>query len=504
MIRKVFFLFAILLTHLSSAQTSEQKTAHYLDSIRNQPSLLLAFLHEVPKGGDLHNHLSGSTYAEDMIDWAASDGFCVDRTTSRLLSPPCDDCAHYTPKPSIRCAYDDHILYNQIIDAWSMRNWRAGDESGHDHFFATFDKFEAVSDAHTAESVATVTNRAAKEHVQYIEFMHTADGSAAIELGMKLGWEPDLSKAREKLLAGGLKDIIAATSKTLADDDARARMLMKCGTPSAAPGCATTVRYLYQALRGFPPEAVFAELVLGFELASSDRHFVGVNLVMPEDWYVPTRDFNEHMAMFDYLHGVYPKVHIALHAGELAMGLVKPEDLSFHIRASVERGHAERIGHGVSAMMEKDPIGLMKEMAARNVMVEINLTSNDVILGVSGDDHPLPVYLKYGVPVALSTDDEGVSRSDMTHEYLRAVQGYHLSYAELKRMTRTSIEHSFLPGQGLWIETRSGLRVVPPCAGDSPGSDKPSPLCAIFLSKSERAREQWKLEAEYVKFEMRF
>ena len=99
----------------------------------------------MPKGGDLHNHLDGAIYAEDLIDCAASDNFCIDRTTSQLLAPPCDSCEHYTPKPGIRCAYDDHILYNQIIDAWSMRNWRPGDESGHDHFFATFDKFEMAA-----------------------------------------------------------------------------------------------------------------------------------------------------------------------------------------------------------------------------------------------------------------------------------------------------------------------------------------------------------------------
>jgi adenosine deaminase len=80
------------------------------------------------------------------------------------------------------------------------------------------------------------------------------------------------------------------------------------------------------------------------------------------------------MAMLDYLHGIYPKVHISLHAGELAMGLVPPEDLTFHIRASVEQGHAERIGHGVDVMNEKDPIRLLKEMADRNVLVEICLT----------------------------------------------------------------------------------------------------------------------------------
>jgi adenosine deaminase len=496
--------FVIFLSGLATAQTAEQKTASYLDSVRNQPSLLLAFLHDMPKGGDLHNHLSGSTYAEDMIDWAASDNYCIDRTTSRLLSPPCDNCAKYTPKPAIRCAYDDHILYNQIIDAWSMRNWRAGDESGHDHFFAAFDKFEAVTDAHTAESVATVTNREGKEHVQYIEFMHTADGNAAIELGMKLGWEPDFAKAREKLLAGGLKEIIDATSKTLAEDDARARSQLKCGTPEAEPGCNVTVRYLYQVLRGFPREAVFAEMVLGFELASSDPRFVGINLVMPEDWYIPTHDFNLHMAMIDYLHGVYPKAHISLHADELAFGLVKPEDLSFHIRASVERGHAERIGHGVSVMQETDPIGLMKEMVTRNVMVEINLTSNDLILGVSGDEHPLPVYIKYGVPVALSTDDEGVSRSDMTHEYLRAVETYHFSYAQMKRMTRTSEEHSFLPGQSLWSETKGTFRPVTACGSDTLGSEKPSAACEKFVTANEHAREQWKLEAEFSKFEKRF
>ena len=149
------YLIIILLSTLATAQTAEQKTARYLDSIRKQPPLLLAFLHDIPKGGDLHNHLSGAIYAEDLIDFAASDNFCVDRTTSQLIAPPCDSCEKYTAKPGIRCAYGDHILYNQIIDAWSMRNWRPGDESGHDHFFATFDKFGLASHNHVAESVAT-------------------------------------------------------------------------------------------------------------------------------------------------------------------------------------------------------------------------------------------------------------------------------------------------------------------------------------------------------------
>src|SRR5580692_4414781 len=157
-------LFPVLaLSLLVRAQAPEQKTARYLDSIRNQPSLLLAFVHDMPKGGDLHNHLDGALYAEDLIDFAASDNYCIDRTTSRLLAPPCDDCEHYTPKPAIRCAYDDHILYNQIIDAWSMRNWRAGEESGHDHFFATFDKFSLATRNRTGDALAEAASRAAED-----------------------------------------------------------------------------------------------------------------------------------------------------------------------------------------------------------------------------------------------------------------------------------------------------------------------------------------------------
>ena len=67
---------------------------------------------------------------------------------------------------------------------------------------------------------------------------------------------------------------------------------------------------------------------------------------MPEDWYVPLHDFKEHMAMIDYLHSVYPKVHIALHAGELAMGLVPPEDSrsTFARRSSVGMPSASATG----------------------------------------------------------------------------------------------------------------------------------------------------------------
>jgi adenosine deaminase len=490
------------------SSTAQERTAQHFDSIHHQPGLLLAFLREMPKGGDLHIHLAGAIYAESLIDFAAQDGFCIDRTTSVLIAPPCDDaCDRFASKPAIRCAYQDHVLYNSIVDAWSMRNW-AGEEPGHDHFFASFNKFLPAMTNHLGDSIAETAERAASDHLQYLELMHTADGNLAPELGAKVGWDDDFAKLREKLLASGLKDVVAATRQQLDHDEAKMRQILRCGSPHASAGCGVTIRYLYQVLRGLPKEQVYAQILLGFELAQADPRFVGLNLVMPEDWYVPMHDFDLHMKMLDYLHGIYPRVHISLHADELAMGLVPPEGLSFHIRESIEKGHAERIGHGVSVMNERDATGLLEEMARRKVMVEICLTSNDLILGVRGEQHPLPVYLRYGIPVALATDDQGVSRSDMTHEYVRAAESYHLSYLDLKRMARQSLEHSFLAGAGLWSDAQGSdaqaFHPLTACAGDRPEVARVSAGCQRFLDANDRARVQWELEREFAKFETKF
>ena len=195
-------------------------------------------------------------------------------------------------------------------------------------------------------------------------------------------------------------------------------------------------------------------------------------------------------------------MHINLHAGELAPGLVPPEGLCCHIRLAVELGHAERIGHGVDVMYEDRPYDLLKEMAAKHVMVEINLTSNDVILGVSGKDHPLPIYRKYHVPVSLSTDDEGVSRIDMTHEYVRAAETYGL---ELR-----GPEADGAHGPRAYFSSRrepvaragcicSRRRVpAPPKRWAAKNHRR---RCAAFLKSSEKAQQQWELERRFREFE---
>jgi adenosine deaminase len=222
---------------------------------------------------------------------------------------------------------------------------------------------------------------------------------------------------------------------------------------------------------------------------------------MPEDGFISMRDYTLHMKMLDYLHSVYPRVHISLHAGELAPGLVPEEGLHFHIRQAVELGHAERIGHGVDVMYEDDAPGLLKELAQNHVMIEVNLSSNEGILGVEGDEHPFPNYRMAHVPVALSTDDEGVSRIDITHEYVRAAIDYHLTYADMKTLARTGLEHNFLSGASLWGQPDVFTTAVSACKGDEPGAQNPSPACKSFLDNNEKAAAQWEQERRFRAFE---
>ncbi len=514
---------------------AERRTsAAFLEAKHLGEPALDDFLRRMPKGADLHMHLAGAVYAETYLKDAAEDLLCVDPVALRFVKhvgttrsvPPQAVCAEgmvaaaslFAPSPAAQ------PLYDALIDSFSMRTFvPASGMSGHDHFFSTFDRFHGLGKRHTGEWLDELAVRAASQNEQYLEVMETPSFAHAAEIAKEIGWpaatpphttaetssldavagssNAELAALRDKLLAGSLRDEVAIDRGELADALASRKRLEHCGQPDAVPACAVEIRFLYQVLRAFPPQQVFAQTLLAFEVASQDANVVGINFVQPEDTYLAMSEYHRQMAMLDYLHTVYPKVHISLHAGELAPGLVPPAGLRFHIREAVELGHAERIGHGVDVMYEDDAHALLAELAAKHVMVEINLTSNDVILGVSANHHSLPAYRAAHVPLALSTDDEGVSRIDLTHEYLRAVNDFGLSYFDLKTMARTSLEHAFLPGASLWQRPDDFTAFVSACHDSSPGTGKLKPACAQYLHGSQRATQQWELERRYISFE---
>jgi adenosine deaminase len=512
---------------VESGTAGEQKASRAFEAARKNPLALHAFIEKMPKGADLHMHLSGAIYAETFLKDAAADLLCVntaklkfERSTGTSKTVPVQAVCSEGAVPAAT-AFKDQRLYDDLVDAFSMRSFvPTSGRSGHDQFFDTFAHFGGIDKDHVGEWLDEVATRAAKQNEQYLEIMQTPKFSAAAKLGFQIGWPAtpssarvsaadditgttpaELAKLRDQLLAAGLRDEIAADRREIADALADRNQIEHCGQPDAAIGCSVEIRFLFQVLRAFPPQQVFAQTLLGFEVASVDPNVVGINFVQPEDAYLAMSEYHRQMLMLDYLHSVYPKVHISLHAGEVAPGLVPPEGLRFHIRQAVDLGHAERIGHGVDVMYEDDPGALLKELADRHVMVEINLTSNDVILGVKAPLHPLPSYRAAHVPVALSTDDEGVSRIDLTNEYTRAALEFGLTYPELKEMARTGIEHSFLAGDSLWQQRDSFKAIAAACAGQTPGVDDPKPKCAEFLKSSDKAAEEWQLEHRFRVFE---
>ncbi|MEU0965845.1 adenosine deaminase [Streptomyces sp. NPDC005917] len=482
----------------------EARVAEYLGAIRGDQRLLRRFFLRLPKGGDLHNHLFGAVRTEYLIALAAEDALCVGTATLTAVVPPCG--------PGTRPAADartDRGFRDAIIRAWSMQDFPP-DQLGHDHFFATFDKFGAVASRHPGKLLAEVADTAAAQRQFYLETMVNPASDGAGRLADEVGWDPDLAALHTRLVAGGgLDGLVADAREETDDEDAEFHATARCGTDRPRPGCRLAVRRIYQAFRGESPERVFTELALGMRLAERDPRFVAVNLVQPEDWDSSLRNYSLQMRMVNYLRSVYPRAHVTLHAGELWTGLGKPEDLRFHIRAAVRVAGVDRIGHGVDLAHEDDWQRTARTMAERQTAVEVPFTSNAQILGVHGAGHPFGTYRDHGVPVVLATDDPGVSRVDISHEYQYAAETYGLTYPELKDLARASLQYAFLPGRSLWQgnPTRDGYRPVADCAGQLPGGERihgggrpPGPECRRLVGASPKAAVQWRQEAAFAAF----
>ena len=460
-------------------------------ALRKSPLELYAFLLAMPKGADLHNHVVGAVYAENLIGAAAQQHLCIDLGTLSFqkLSGPEGTC-----KVDAALAEANNDLFNSLVNSLSMRAFVAGSESGHDHFFAAFNKFNADKAPEPASFVVEVVRRAAEQNESYLELM-ALNGNLASVLGDKVGFNGDFADTVSKLREAGIAETVTdQKAKVDAIEQSRLKLLNCSQNPQSEP-CKVTVRYVYQVLREFPNASVFAQTLCGFMLAAEDPRVVAINFVQPEDGINSMKNYHLDMQMIDYIHQLYPKVHITLHAGELALGLVPPEGLRFHIREAVEIGHAERIGHGVDVMYETNAAGLLATMRKRNVDVEVNLSSNDQILGVKGENHPFPVYRKFGIPVTLSTDDEGVGRTHLTEEFQRAVLTYGLSYADVKQIVRNSLQYSFVSGEGYWTDS-SYRHPAKACVAGMAGES-----CKAFLAANEKARLQADLEERFRVFE---
>lgn len=448
--------FACAGAHAASPKANETATMkHYAALIAGdapQAAELTLFFSQMPKGGDLHHHYSGAIYAEQWVDFLDQQGLCVNKTTYRIETDKALVDAERAKPPKERAClasadvYNDDQTYRELLQRWSSKDFKnhgANQPPPDRQFFQTFGYFGPVSNANFHEGLVTLKNRAILENVSYIETMFKMapfvtnpqfDADAWRNGGNDAAFDTQMRTWMTTLNAD------AAFNASIADFVAKVN-----DASNGIDDANFTMRYQTYVLRLLAPSQVFSSMLAAFKADTMSERLVGVNIVGQESNRVSMRDYDLHMKMFRFLKTLYPDVKVALHAGELALGDVPPEGLQFHIDEAVNLAHADRIGHGIDLAHESNVAGILQTMRAKDIAVEINLTSNAFINGVQGADHPITLYRKYGVPYVISTDDAGVTRHNLSGEYALFASRYKPSYAEVKKASYNSIRYAFLP-----------------------------------------------------------
>lgn len=440
---------------ISYAQTATEQTGKYLESIRNNDAELIAFFSQMPKGGDLHHHFTGSVYAETYIDYVVSNDYYINTNTLQVLPVPktTGDWHKFSELAGLGTLAD---YKQQLIEKWSVKDYNGISKPSDLQFFETFGAFSVASSKCTDVGLLELKKRAKLENLNYIETMFktipcyvdmadvkpyndslisaqkTKDGARTVQLLERLDTVITAKNTADCIDKFNNKTITATHQRLKMDDDD------------------ITFRYQNYVVRVVDPVTIFKDLLVAFESADKSPLVVGVNIVAPENNETSMRDYWLHMMMFRYCHEKFPNVKYAMHAGELTLGLVKPEELTWHITDAVQLAGARRIGHGVDIAYEQNAYDLLAEMNRRDVAIEINLYSNEFILKVKDTEHPINLYRDYNVPIVICTDDAGVLRSNLTHQYVLLTKRYNaITYAEMKRYVYNSIKYSFIEEQSV-------------------------------------------------------
>jgi adenosine deaminase CECR1 len=389
------------------------------------PEQLYRFLHAMPKGGDLHNHLSGSNFSEWWYELATDQqkngGYQYYTKTSIKQCLGFDNNEFgFTPQLLLfrtiqQSSYDKlsacqkseykqiEQLTNQEKNAWMDSIRLDKKHEGRQEFFATH--WQRLNELPQnpfimAEMLINNMKAFAAEGLVYLETQETnhrkikTDGSF---------YSP--------------QEAVEIFKKRLAQKDAK--------------DTGVTVRLQTTILRFLPSAEQDLEALYQFVDANRDL-YVSVNMVGRED------DDKGHPLRFlptlRKLRKTIPELKLSIHAGEV-------DEPNHHVRDTLLLG-ASRIGHGVNLIDDPDTMLLMRNEKA---LVEINLISNLLLEYVSDySQHPFPEYLRTGIPVTLSTDDRGMWESNMTDEYYVAVKEFDLSWEEILTMGRNSLTYSFV------------------------------------------------------------
>jgi adenosine deaminase len=461
--RNKFALTLLLIFGINSLLKSQNMDSCF-ETVRKNQALLNAFMHQMPKGGDLHHHYSGSIYAETYIKYVIDRNFFLNTNTLEVLSKAPDTTKVWCQFSELSRNNTLYTFKEKLIQKWSTKDYNGVSYPSDKQFFETFQAFGVASDNNLDSGLLELKNRALSENVSYLETMFTLIPCNPDTSGL-FKYNSQLREQQKQHNSNATQQILAKIHKSL-----NTRNLGEC---TKKFNCSLTERhqqlklddstftiryqaYMVRVINN--PVLTFKDILVAFEAANNNPLLVGVNIVAPEDNEVSMEDYWLHMQMFAYCKSIYPNVKTAMHAGELVVGLVKPEELTWHITSAVKEAKANRIGHGVDIAYEQNCYQLMNYMATNKIPVEINLVSNRFILKVDPINHPFALYRKYKVPVVISTDDAGVLRTDLTQQYVLLAQSFpDLTYNDIKALVYNSITYSFIEETSVKAAVKSQL-----------------------------------------------
>lgn len=388
------------------------------------PQQMYALLYAMPKGGDLHNHLTGAVRSEWYWDAAiasAQRGYFY-YTKTRIAN-----CVPYGNNEYGGQAY---LMLFRII---SQQQYAALDACQKGEYKRLQD-LDATEKSAFLESMRLDQNWEGRDEffeAIWIRINQMLKNPYIITEILLKNME---AFGKEGLMyletQQGVEGAVRADGTPFSTDEVADIFRQALASPRAK-ATGVTVRFQNALLR-FTPDA---EDRLRELYALTDKYrdlYVGVNMVGREDndKGYPLR----FLPVLRELRHKYPEINLSIHAGEV-------DEPNSHIRDTLLLG-AMRIGHGVNLITQPETMLLMRNGP---YMVEINLVSNLLLEYVSDySQHPFPEYLRTGIPVALSTDDRGMWDSNLTDEFYTAVREFNLSWDELVLLGRNSIKYSFL------------------------------------------------------------
>ncbi|SHG28748.1 adenosine deaminase [Flavobacterium micromati] len=442
-------LYTLFFTFFVSS-TYSQTASEHLEKIRDNEAELTAFFSQMPKGGDIHHHFSGSIYAEPLLQRAIIENFYLNTETMDVRKQKTTS-GNWELFSTLKSKGTLELYKQKIMQKWSVKDYNGVNYPSDKLFFESFMKFEPAIQGNFAQGMLELKNRAIKENLSYIE-TQLSTIPTAISTDDLAKFNTSLRKLAlvkdEKAIMKSLDSVYNSFLKKGVETDAKKfnmNFVTKLHNDLKIDDSQFTMRYQNFVLRFMEPVDLFKNLVIAFISADQSDLIAGVNIVSPEDGETSMKDYWLHMVMFKYCNSRYPNVKYTMHAGELTLGLVQPEELTWHINAAVYIAGANRIGHGVDLAYETNSYELLRYMAKNKIPIEINLVSNEFILKVKDSRHPLTLYKDFGVPIVISTDDAGILRSNMTEQYVLLAKRYKdVSYRDIKEFVYNSIIYSFI------------------------------------------------------------